>query len=38
MDLMSPEPLHDDTVITVDSIRTQKAEKAQQLYSGGVTV
>jgi hypothetical protein len=38
MDLMSPEPLHDDTVITVDSIRTQKAEKAQQLYSGGITV
>jgi hypothetical protein len=38
MDLMSPEPLNEDTVINVDTIRTLKAEKAQQMYSGGISV
>ena len=38
MDLMSPEPLNEDTVITIDEVRSQKAEKAQQLYSGGISV
>ena len=36
MDYMSPEPIVDDTIITIDDHRAQKAEKAKQLYSGGI--
>ena len=37
MDYMSPELENNDTVIHIDEIRSQKAEKAKQLYSGGIT-
>ena len=37
MDYMSPEPIQEDTIITVDDHRAQKAEKAKQLYSGGIS-
>lgn len=37
MDYMSPEPVSDDTIIHIDEIRAQKAERAKQLYSGGIS-
>lgn len=37
MDYMSPELENNDTIIRIDEIRSQKAEKARQLYSGGIT-
>lgn len=37
MDYMSPEPVVDDTIIHIDEVRAQKAERAKQLYSGGIT-
>ena len=37
MDYMSPELENNDTIIRIDEIRSQKAEKAKQLYSGGIT-
>jgi hypothetical protein len=38
MDLMSPEPLYEDTIIDINEVRALKAEKAQQMYSGGISV
>jgi len=37
MDYMSPEPVVEDTIISIDEVRAQKAEKARQLYSGGIS-
>lgn len=37
IDYMSPELENNDTIIHIDEIRSQKAEKAKQLYSGGIT-
>jgi hypothetical protein len=37
MDYMSPEPVVEDTIISIDEVRVQKAEKARQLYSGGIS-
>jgi hypothetical protein len=37
MDYMSPEPIQEDTIISIDEHRAQKAEKARQLYSGGIS-
>jgi hypothetical protein len=37
MDYMSPEPTVDDTIIHLDEVRAQKAERARQLYSGGIS-
>jgi hypothetical protein len=37
MDYMSPEPVVEDTIIGIDEVRAQKAEKARQLYSGGIS-
>lgn len=36
MDYMSPEPIINDTIIHSNDVRAQKAEKARQLYSGGI--
>jgi len=37
MDYMSPEPTVDDTILHLDEVRAQKAERAKQLYSGGIS-
>ena len=37
MDYMSPEPIIEDTILHIDEVRAQKAERAKQLYSGGIT-